>query len=117
MDGISLKTLKTGKVSRRRNPLIADLLRRIHLVEAWGRSIRLILDKAPDVSFHQTAGIFITEFPRPVPSKEIESGAQSNVIIAALVGGFITSGSCQSGMPLTAVHGPVPQSLAYDRTR
>jgi len=57
MDGISLKTLKTGKVSRRRNPLIADLLRRIHLVEAWGRGIPLILDKAPDVRFHQVAGI------------------------------------------------------------
>jgi hypothetical protein len=31
----------------RRNPLIADLLRRIHLIEAWGRGIPLILEKAP----------------------------------------------------------------------
>jgi ATP-dependent DNA helicase RecG len=77
MDGISLKTLKTGKVSRRRNPIIADLLRRIHLVEAWGRGIPLILDKAPNVRFSQIAGIFITEFPRPVPAKDTESRPES----------------------------------------
>jgi len=65
MEGLSLKTLKTGKVSRRRNPLIADLPRRIHFVEAWGRGIPLILAHAPDVRFSQVAGIFITEFPRP----------------------------------------------------
>ena len=65
MAGLSLKTLKTGKISRRRNPLIADLLRRIHFVEAWGRGIPLILAHAPDVRFSQAAGIFITEFPRP----------------------------------------------------
>jgi len=35
MEGVTLRTLKTAKVSRRRNPLIADLLRRIHLIEAW----------------------------------------------------------------------------------
>jgi len=49
MEGLLLKTLKSGKVSRRRNPLIADLLRRIHLIEAWGRGIALIMEKAPDV--------------------------------------------------------------------
>ena len=65
MEGVSLRTLRTAKVSRRRNPLIADLLRRIHLVEAWGRGIPLILDKAPNVRFSQVAGVFITEFPRP----------------------------------------------------
>ena len=64
MEGVSLRTLKTAKVSRRRNPLIADLLRRIHLIEAWGRGIPLILDKSPNVRFSQVAGIFITEFPR-----------------------------------------------------
>lgn len=66
MEGVTLRTLKTAKVSRRRNPLIADLLRRIHLIEAWGRGIPLILEKAPNVRFSQVAGIFITEFPRLV---------------------------------------------------
>ena len=56
--------LKTAKVSRRRNPLIADLLRRIHLIEAWGRGIPLIIEKAPHARFSEIAGVFITEFPR-----------------------------------------------------
>ena len=78
MEGVTLRTLKTAKVSRRRNPLIADLLRRIQYIEAWGRGIPLILDKAPNVKFSQVAGIFITEFPRPVEPQH-ESGAQSGV--------------------------------------
>ena len=65
MEGVTLRTLKTAKVSRRRNPLIADLLRRIHLIEAWGRGIPLILEKAPQARFTEIAGVFITEFPRP----------------------------------------------------
>ena len=76
MEGVTLRTLKTAKVSRRRNPLIADLLRRIQYIEAWGRGIPLILDKAPNTRFSQVAGIFITEFPRPVEPKH-ESGAQT----------------------------------------
>ena len=77
MEGVTLRTLRTAKVSRRRNPLIADLLRRIQFIEAWGRGIPLILEKAPNVLFSQVAGIFITEFPRALPPKETESGAQS----------------------------------------
>ena len=64
MEGVTLRTLKTAKVSRRRNPLIADLLRRINLIEAWGRGIPLILEKAPQARFSEIAGVFITEFPR-----------------------------------------------------
>ena len=83
MEGVTLRTLKTSKVSRRRNPLIADLLRRIQLIEAWGRGIPLILEKAPNVRFSQVAGIFITEFPRPAAFEEHgenpDSGAQSGV--------------------------------------
>ena len=65
MEGVTLRTLKTSKVSRRHNPLIADLLRRIHLIEAWGRGIPLILEKATQARFSEIAGIFITEFPHP----------------------------------------------------
>jgi ATP-dependent DNA helicase RecG len=65
MEGVTLRTLKTAKVFRRRNPLIADLLRRIHLIEAWGRGIPLIIEKAPQARFSEIAGVFITEFPRP----------------------------------------------------
>jgi ATP-dependent DNA helicase RecG len=72
--GMDVSFLKTAKVSRRRNPLIADLLRRIHLIEAWGRGIPLILEKAPNVRFSQVAGIFITEFPRPLSVENAETG-------------------------------------------
>ncbi len=75
MEGVTLRTLKTGKVSRRRNPLIADLLRRIQLIEAWGRGIPLILEKSPDVRFTQVAGIFITEFPRSIHAENTPSEA------------------------------------------
>jgi ATP-dependent DNA helicase RecG len=89
MEGVTLRTLKTAKVSRRRNPLIADLLRRIQLIEAWGRGIPLILEKAPDVRFSQVAGIFITEFPRPLAVENAESGqvagAQSKAPVEAPV--------------------------------
>ena len=76
MEGVTLRTLRTAKVSRRRNPLIADLLRRIQFIEAWGRGIPLILEKAPNVRFSQVSGIFITEFPRPLITKDTESGGQ-----------------------------------------
>ncbi|QTN31224.1 putative DNA binding domain-containing protein [Akkermansiaceae bacterium] len=85
MEGVSLKTLKTAKVSRRRNPLIADLLRRIHLIEAWGRGIPLILEKAPNVRFSQVAGIFITEFPRPLAVENTESGQLAGAPVEAPV--------------------------------
>ena len=76
MEGVTLRTLKTAKVSRRRNPLIADLLRRIHLIEAWGRGIPLILEKAPHARFSEVAGIFITEFPR-LPAAEASAKKSS----------------------------------------
>jgi ATP-dependent DNA helicase RecG len=64
-DGLTLDDLRRGNVSRRRNPLIAELLRRIHLVEAWGRGMPLILENAPNVTFSEVAGLFIASFQRP----------------------------------------------------
>ena len=64
-ENLTLEELRRGGVSRRRNPLIADMLRRIHLVEAWGRGVPLILENAPDVSFHEVAGLFVARFTRP----------------------------------------------------
>jgi len=40
-------------------------LRRVHLVEAWGRGVPLILEKEPGVEFKEVANIFITSFARP----------------------------------------------------
>ena len=63
--GLTLAEMRKGNVSRRRNPLIADLFRRIEMVEGWGRGIPLILENAPNVEFRQVAGLFIASFARP----------------------------------------------------
>lgn len=62
---LTLDEIRQGNVSRRRNPKIAELLRRLHLVEAWGRGVPLILENAPDTSFIEIGGLFITRFKRP----------------------------------------------------
>jgi ATP-dependent DNA helicase RecG len=63
--GLKLEDLKVGHVSRRRNPTLAELFRRIEMVEAWGRGLPLIVENAPNVEFKETAGLFIAEFARP----------------------------------------------------
>ncbi len=64
LDGLTIEELYKGNVSKRRNPLVAELLRRIHMVEAWGRGIPLILEMEPDVEFKEVAKLFITIFKR-----------------------------------------------------
>ncbi|MBU1570067.1 MAG: hypothetical protein KKE00_06050, partial [Proteobacteria bacterium] len=59
-------------VSKRRNPLIADLFRRIHMVEAWGRGMPLILENEPGVKFREVAHIFIASFGRPSFVEEVD---------------------------------------------
>jgi ATP-dependent DNA helicase RecG len=63
--GLTIEELRKGNISKRRNPLVAELLRRIHMVEAWGRGIPLILEKEPGVEFREVATLFITRFDRP----------------------------------------------------
>jgi ATP-dependent DNA helicase RecG len=63
--GLTIEELRKGNVSKRRNPLVAELLRRIHMVEAWGRGVPLILEKEPGVEFREVAKLFITSFDRP----------------------------------------------------
>ena len=72
--GLTLDDLLRGNVSARRNPLIADLLRRIHMVEGWGRGVPLILENAPNVTFKETAHLFISVFSRPSFSKKNGAG-------------------------------------------
>ena len=62
---LTIADLRKGNVSQRRNPLIADLFRRIEMVEAWGRGMPLILKYAPDVDFREIGNLFIVSFPRP----------------------------------------------------
>lgn len=63
--GLTIEDLHRGNVSKRRNPLIADLFRRIEMVESWGRGMTLIHQNAPSVTFRQVAGLFIASFARP----------------------------------------------------
>uniref|UniRef100_A0A831UA86 Winged helix-turn-helix transcriptional regulator n=1 Tax=Geobacter metallireducens TaxID=28232 RepID=A0A831UA86_GEOME len=69
-EGLTIEQLKQGNVSKRRNPIVAELLRRVHLVEAWGRGVPLILEKEPAVEFKEIAKLFITSFSRPSESRE-----------------------------------------------
>jgi ATP-dependent DNA helicase RecG len=62
---LTLDDLRKGHVSQRRNPLIAELFRRIEMVEAWGRGMPLILKNAPDVVFREIGSMFIVSFSRP----------------------------------------------------
>jgi ATP-dependent DNA helicase RecG len=52
---------------------IADLLRRVEMVESWGRGMTLIHQKAPTVAFRQVGGLFIASFARP----SFESGQEN----------------------------------------
>ncbi|MDR1045954.1 MAG: putative DNA binding domain-containing protein [Candidatus Adiutrix sp.] len=72
--GLTITELRTGNISKRRNPLVADLLRRIHLVEGWGRGIPLILESEPEVKFTEIAQIFITSFGRKSSGAHGDSG-------------------------------------------
>lgn len=62
--GLTIDALRQGRLSRRRNPLIAQLLTRIHMMEAWGRGMSLILENEPGAQFEEMAGMFITSFAR-----------------------------------------------------
>jgi len=64
-DNLTIEDLRKGNVSQRRNPLIADLFRRIEMVEAWGRGMPLIIKNAPDVVFREIGDLFIVAFNRP----------------------------------------------------
>jgi ATP-dependent DNA helicase RecG len=62
---LTIEKIRKGNMSQRRNPLIAELLRRIQMVETWGRGMRLILAEEPTVQFSEVAHLFIASFGRP----------------------------------------------------
>jgi ATP-dependent DNA helicase RecG len=53
--GLTIEKIRKGNVSQRRNPLIAEMLRRIQMVETWGRGMRLILAEEPTAQFGELA--------------------------------------------------------------
>ena len=78
-NGITIRQIRKGNVSRRRNPLIADLFRRIQMVEAWGRGVPLILKNEPSAKFQEVAKVFIASFDRPSFTDEEVTGVESGV--------------------------------------
>lgn len=78
-EGLTVQDIRSGNVSRRRNPKVAELLRRIHLVEAWGRGVPLILEAAPDTVFSEVGGLFAASFPRVGGVRESFGGARGRV--------------------------------------
>ncbi|HII54229.1 ATP-dependent DNA helicase [Candidatus Micrarchaeota archaeon CG08_land_8_20_14_0_20_49_17] len=77
--GLTIERIIKEGVSERRNELIVSMLQRIHYAEAWGRGIRLILQKEPTASFKEVGRHFITVFKRksPVPENIVEKGSEN----------------------------------------
>ena len=62
--GLTIARIRHEMVSVRRNELIAELFHRIHLIERWGKGIKLILAKEPKTIFKEVGTLFITVFKR-----------------------------------------------------
>lgn len=103
--GLTFDEIRQGNVSSRRNPKIAELLRRIHLVEAWGRGVPLILENAPDASFIEIGGLFITRFKRP---SAVEAAAEASAKSGMETGRENTETGRETGMesPETSTETP-----------
>jgi len=110
-DGLTIAKMRKGNISKRRNPLIAELFRRIQMVEAWGRGMPLILDNEPGVTFREIAKIFIAGFDRPSfaesdeekrgKGSEVQATPQVTRLLAAL-DGEMDRESLQAGLGLNA---------------
>jgi ATP-dependent DNA helicase RecG len=123
---LTIADIRQGNVSRRRNPLVAELFRRIHMVEAWGRGMPLILANAPTVSFRETAGLFIASFARPsylldtpssgdTPESQLESQPESQPesmevrLLQILKAGALSKAEMSQKLGQKSVSGPLNQ--------
>lgn len=62
--GLTIEKIKSQEVSERRNELLAEMFHKVHLVEKWGRGIRLILSKEPSTEFKEIGRQFVVVFKR-----------------------------------------------------
>ena len=90
---LTLADLRKGNVSQRRNPLIADLFRRIEMVEAWGRGMPLIMKNAPDVVFREVGNLFIVSFNRPSYVEGSDAGGETRAGMKVPTSTFPTESS------------------------
>ena len=69
--GLTISDIREKMVSMRRNELLAELFQRSHLIEKWGRGIKLILAKEPATEFEEVGTmLFVARFWR----KELPKG-------------------------------------------
>ncbi len=79
-NGLTIKQIKKEIISKRRNEIIANMFRRVHLIEKRGRGIRLILSKEPDTDFKEIGTQFITVFKRKNCEEQgVEKGTEKGV--------------------------------------
>jgi ATP-dependent DNA helicase RecG len=64
--GFTISQIVKGRLSERRNELIAQMLHRVHFVERWGRGIEKIRLAEPKTKFVEIGRQFKTVFPRKV---------------------------------------------------
>ena len=62
--GLTIDAIRNKMVSARRNELLADLFHRVHLIEKWGRGVRMILEREPNTEFEEVGTLFIARFAR-----------------------------------------------------
>ncbi len=55
---------RQGNVSNRRNPMRAELFRHLHMVDAWGRGVPMIMSNTHEVALREVEGLFIASFVR-----------------------------------------------------
>lgn len=72
--GLTISDIRNKMLSERRNERMAELFHRAHLIEKWGRGIKMILEKEPLTEFEEVGTHFITTFKR----KHVEGSISEN---------------------------------------
>jgi len=89
---ITISDIINKNVSKRRNPLIADIFHKVHYVEKWGTGINKILSLEPKTKFEEFANFFQVVFERKAPVKAPVklSELQKNILNKILKNSYIT---------------------------
>ena len=70
--GLTVSDIREKMVSIRRNELLAELFQRSHLIEKWGRGIKMILEREPATEFEEVgSALFVARFWRKRLGKDI----------------------------------------------
>jgi predicted HTH transcriptional regulator len=87
--GQTISDIREKMVSMRRNELLAELFQRRHLIEKWGRGIKMILAKEPATEFEEVGTmLFVARFRR----KGLQKGVIGNTDVTSEEGSGKSSG-------------------------